>query len=117
MKYIFTLLIIGIVLFIGCNTATNSKLFSPGSLPSEQFSIKQIQTPRLQTKNGALLKIPKGSLSVDGGIANLEIKEAYSIQQMIQAGLVTNSNGEPLSSGGMTYINAAGGQKITSINL
>jgi hypothetical protein len=113
MKYIFTLLIISIVLFIGCNTSTKSKLFSPESLASEQFSISTDRDTTLQTKNGALLKIPKGSLSVDGSIANLEIKEAYSIQQMIQAGLVTNSNGEPLSSGGMIYINAAGGQKIT----
>ena len=113
MKCIFTLLIIGIVLFIGCNTATNLKLFSIESLPTEQFSINIDKDTTLQTKNGALLKIPKGALSVDGGIANLEIKEAYSIQQMIQAGLVTNSNGELLSSGGMIYINAAGGQKIT----
>ena len=113
MRYIFTLLIIGFVLFIGCNTPTNSKLFSTGSLPAEQFSIHTDKDTTLQTKNGALLKVPKGALSVDGGVANLEIKEAYSIQQMIQAGLVTNSNGEPLSSGGMIYINAAGGQKIT----
>ena len=113
MKYIFTLLFFSIVLFIGCNTETKSKLFSAESLPSEQFSINTDKDTTLQTKNGALLKIPKGALSVDGAIANLEIKEAYSIQQMIQAGLVTNSNGEPLSSGGMIYINAAGGQKIT----
>lgn len=113
MKYIFTPLFFSLVLFIGCNTETKSKLFSPESLPSDQFSINTDKDTTLQTKNGALLKIPKGALSVDGGVANLEIKEAYSIQQMIQGGLVTNSNGEPLSSGGMIYINAAGRQKIT----
>ena len=113
MKYIFSLLIIGIILFIGCNTSTKSNFFSPESLLSEQFSINTDEDTTIQTKNGALLKIPKGALSVDGGIAKLEIKEAYSIQQMVEAGLVTSSNGEPLSSGGMIYINAVGGQKIT----
>src|SRR5258705_9360560 len=109
MKYIFTLLIIGIVLFIGCNTATKSNLFSPESLLSEQFSINIDKDTTLQTKNGSFLKIPKGALSADGGIANLEIKEAYSIQHMILVGLVTNSNGEPLSNGRMIYINAVRG--------
>jgi hypothetical protein len=113
MKYVFALVLASIILFIGCNTGGNPKLFSPESLLSEQFSISTDKDTTLQTKNGALLKIPKGALSADGGIAKLEIKEAYSIQQMIKAGLVTNANGEPLSSGGMIYINAAGGQKIT----
>jgi hypothetical protein len=60
------------------------------------------------------LKIPKGALKpANGNTVTLEIKEAYSIRQMIEGGLVTESNGEPLSSGGMIYINAVSGENVT----
>lgn len=43
----------------------------------------------------------------------LEIKEAYTIAQMIRAGLTTSSGEEPMSSGGMIYINPKKGQDAT----
>jgi len=48
----------------------------------------------------------------NGNTVTLEIKEAYSMEQIIQAGLVTQSGGQPLSSGGMIYINAKAGQDV-----
>jgi cytochrome c2 len=45
----------------------------------------------------------------------LEVKEAYTLEQMIKANLTTQSNGQPLSSGGMIYVNAANGQAIKII--
>jgi hypothetical protein len=100
---------------ISCNISNNSnKLLNTDNLPLQEYTIDITRDTTLVTKNGALLKIPKGSLVTDkGNTVALEIKEAYSLQQMIEAGLTTQSNGEPLSSGGMIYINAAAGQNVT----
>jgi len=114
MKYIIVLLTF-LALIISCNTGKKTSLLSkPDDMIADEYVINIDKDTTLVTKNGALLKIPKGSLATDNGnTVTLEIKEAYSIQQMIQAGLTTQSNGDPLSSGGMIYINAAAGQKVT----
>jgi hypothetical protein len=75
---------------------------SKDSLPSQFIEIDNTRDTSVQTANGAVLKIKKGSFSSDK--VKLQIKEAYSIEQMILAGLTTESNGKPLSSGGMIYI-------------
>ncbi|HEY6503766.1 MAG TPA: c-type cytochrome [Chitinophagaceae bacterium] len=117
MKYSLLLIFVAFAIIISCNTSTTSgKLLSTDNLPLQEYTIDINRDTVLVTKNGALLKIPKGSLTTgNGNTVTLEIKEAYSLEQMINAGLVTQSNGEPLSSGGMIYINAKGGQdtKIT----
>lgn len=114
MKYIIALLS-SLVIIISCNTGKKTGLLStPDDMVADEYVITIDKDTTLVTKNGALVKIPKGSLATDNGnTVTLEIKEAYSIQQMIQAGLTTQSNGNPLSSGGMMYINAAGGQNVT----
>jgi len=114
MKYII-LLLTSLALIISCNTGKKTSLLSkPDDMIADEYVINIEKDTTLITKNGALLKIPKGSLATDNGnTVTLEIKEAYSIQQMIQAGLTTQSNGDPLSSGGMIYINAAAGQNVT----
>ena len=114
MKYIIILLT-SLALVISCNTGKKSNLLSkPDDMTADEYVINIDKDTTLVTKNGALLKIPKGTLATDNGNkVTIEIKEAYSIQQMIQAGLTTQSNGDPLSSGGMIYINAAAGQNVT----
>jgi hypothetical protein len=116
MKYVITILAVFAFIIISCNTGTKTKslLSKPRDIKADEYVISIDKDTTLVTKNGALLKIPKGSLVPDkGNTVTLEIKEAYSIQQMIQFGLTTQSNGNPLSSGGMIYINAGGGQKVT----
>lgn len=115
MKYIITLLTIAAIVLIACSTGKNDRLLGkPGDLIADEYVINIERDTTLVTKNGTLLKIPKGTLKTDKGTSvTLEIKEAYSIEQMIMAGLTTQSNGEPLSSGGMIYINAKGGQNVT----
>jgi hypothetical protein len=115
MRYIIFILA-AVAIFLACNTGTDKvkKTFTTDNLETNQFTINIDRDTTIQTKNGALLKIPKGALATDNGnTVTLEIKEAYSLQQMIQAGLTTQSNGEPLSSGGMIYIGAAAGQTVT----
>ncbi len=114
MKYIVAILAIS-ALIICCNTgAKKSGLLSkPDDLKADEYVINIDRDTTVETKNGALLKIPRGSLTTSqGNTVTLEIKEAYSLQQMIMAGLTTQSDGEPLSSGGMIYINAKGGQDV-----
>lgn len=114
MKYIITFLTL-LALVISCNTGRKTDfLLNPKDMIADKYSINIDRDTTLVTKNGALLKISKGSLATnEGNTVTLEIKEAYSIQQMILAGLTTQSNGDPLSSGGMIYINAAAGQNVT----
>jgi hypothetical protein len=116
MKKIIALLSLLIVVIIACTTSqkSNNLLSKPGDVKADEYSITIDRDTTLVTKNGALLKIPKGALATDNGnTVDLEIKEAYSLEQMIKYGLTTSSGDEPLSSGGMIYINAKAGQNVT----
>jgi mono/diheme cytochrome c family protein len=94
------------IFFIACksNKASYTKLLNKDSLTSQFVTIYNSRDTIFQTANGAIIKIEKESFSKEN--VKLEIKEAYSIEQMILAGLTTESGGKPLSSGGMMYINA-----------
>jgi hypothetical protein len=113
MKYIITCLLISVVIIFSCNNPGVISKMNSSALGLQQYTIRSDMDTIIKTANGALLNIPKGSLlPEEGNSVTLEIREAYSMEQMIQARLVTQSNGEPLSSGGMIYINAAAGQKV-----
>jgi hypothetical protein len=88
-----------------CNTK-DKKIFSTENLPSQNFTINISKDTSIRTTKGTWLDIPKGSIAADKENVTLEIKEAFSLSDMIKAGLTTESNGQPLSSGGMIYINA-----------
>lgn len=61
----------------------------------------------LKTPGGAVIKIEANSFkcSADAEVI-LEIKEAFTLQDILLAGLITESNGKPLRSAGMMYLNA-----------
>ncbi|MES2848139.1 MAG: cytochrome c, partial [Bacteroidota bacterium] len=104
------------IIYYSCSTTPakfSLNLLKTDSLPTQNFVIDINKDTLLHTINGSWLKIDKGTFSSENGKVALEIKEALSMQQIIKAGLVTQSNGQPLASGGMIYINAAAGQKIT----
>jgi cytochrome c551/c552 len=115
MKFITITAFFSFLITIGCNTSNKQeKLLTRDNLPSKQYIINVDKDTTLQTENGALLKIPQGTLKPESGnTVILEIKEAFSLSEMVKAGLVTQSGGQPLSSGGMIYINVANGQKVT----
>src|SRR5687767_6190284 len=110
------LLVIGLLAIIvyACNQGdrTVNTLLNPGKLPAQTFVIDISKDTILTTKKGALIRIPKGSLSADDNIVKLEVKEAYSMRDIIKGGLTTQSDGRPLSSGGMIYINAVGENNV-----
>lgn len=113
-KIIAPLLILLTVLYACTYSGKNSLITKPGEMPADEYTIDTERDTILVTKNGALLKIPQGA--IDAGSkkqVTLEIKEAYTIAQMIKNGLTTSSGEEPMSSGGMIYINPKKGQSAT----
>lgn len=115
MKYIITLLAIVFIAIISCqtNNQTSGFRFSPDKYPADEYVIDITRDTTLVTKNGALLKIPAGALVTDKGTTvSLAIKEAYTLEQMIKAGLTTQAGEELLSSGGMINIEPEKGQTV-----
>src|SRR5688572_11292056 len=80
------------------NKTTYSKILNTDSIPSQFITVDNSKDETFTTANGAIIKIGKGTFSE--GKVKLEVKEAYSIEQMVLAGLTTESDGKPLSSGG-----------------
>jgi hypothetical protein len=82
----------------------------PAVIPGEVYAIDLTRDTVLHTTHGALLNIPRGSIDASGAKSiRLAIKEAYTTADMIRYGLTTQSNGQPLSSGGMIDIEAVDG--------
>ncbi|MFL5742688.1 MAG: c-type cytochrome [Flavisolibacter sp.] len=108
----FFLLSVYISFLFACRTPKTAypKFLSQDSLPLQSFDIDNSRDTSLRTANGALIKIAKGSFSKER--VQLQIKEAYSLEQMVLAGLTTESNGKPLRSGGMIYLHAEGEEKL-----
>jgi mono/diheme cytochrome c family protein len=110
----YTCILILSLFIISCtsNKTPYSKILNRDSIPSQFITVDNDKDQEFTTANGALIKIDKGTFSESQ--VKLEVKEAYSIEQMVLAGLTTESNGKPLSSGGMIYINAT--ETAVSIN-
>jgi mono/diheme cytochrome c family protein len=82
----------------------------PTAIPGESYTIDLTRDTVLKTAHGALIQIPRGSIDANGApTIRLSIKEAYSIADMIRYSLTTQSNDQPLSSGGMIDIQPAPG--------
>jgi hypothetical protein len=82
------LLVIGllIALIYACTHGdrTLHKLFSAGKLPAQTFVIDITRDTVLTTKKGALIRIPRGALKADNNTVKLEVKEAYSMEDIVK---------------------------------
>jgi hypothetical protein len=110
MKTVPKLLLFFLLFAASCsdNNRKNS-LLKISTLLSEIYNIDIQKDTVLITRKGAIIKIPKNSLtSLNGSSVKLEIKEAFSFKDIVLAGLTTTSDGQLLSSGGMIYISAVG---------
>ncbi len=106
-KHMLALCLI-VIAFAQCGTHPQNLLLNADQLHSQFYSIDITRDTIIHTSKGALIKIPKGSLQSDGTAkVKLEVKEAYSIADMILGGLTTKEGKALLSSGGMIYINPA----------
>lgn len=111
MKSLAALSIVFSVFLFSCKTEGTSADVT--SVESQKYVINTARDTIIKTMNGALLDIRAGTVIAEKGTkVTLEVKEAYRIDQMIAARLYTTSNGQPLSSGGMIYINPTKGQQV-----
>ena len=90
--------------------------YNDSQITSEFFEISTISDTTLKTKNGTIIKIYANSfLNADStsfsGNYKLEIKEAYKPIDFVLGNLMTISNNQNLSSGGMIYVNAKANEK------
>jgi mono/diheme cytochrome c family protein len=104
-----------LVAVFSCNRPqTANRLANGDKLPSAFFSIDPNKDTVLVTADGTKISIPAGALDAGGADSvHLEIKEANTIEAIINGRLVTTSAGQPLSSGGMLMIEAAPGRTVT----
>lgn len=98
-------------LFAICACGSSDKtsplsVFSPTVLPVQEYTINNEKDTVLKTLHGSGIRIEKGSFDSKEPV-RLIIKEAISPVEIFAAGLITESNGRPLGSGGMIYINTA----------
>jgi len=116
MKRLQLLPVLAIFLFCACSQP-NTGILKTTNLSSSFITIDPVKDNTLKTPKGAVIKIAANSFDVPAGSQVLiEIKEAYSMQDILMGGLVTENNGQPLISGGMIYIDAkANAQRINLI--
>lgn len=115
MKNSLSLSILVVLLLAACNrpqSARNS-LLSTAELESADFTIDITKDNTITGNYGAIITIPAGAIVSDTNMVTVELIETYSINDMIKAGLTTQSNGLPLSSEGMIYIGTGVSAEIT----
>lgn len=119
MKYYVLAALSVLVVLFSCQSSNNgvekpvNTLLRPDQMPTEEFTVNIDRDTVLETKNGALLRIPAGALSSSSKNVTLEIKDAFSLSQMIQSGLTTQAGNDLLASDGMIFIGPKAGQDVT----
>lgn len=106
MKTLFGICLL-LLLISACRTSESSLLsehFNTGKLPAQSFTINPGVDTLLITGGGVRINIAKGSFAGEKPVT-IEWKEALQFDDMLRAGLLTQSGKEILSSGGMFYLN------------
>lgn len=118
MRAILAILSLYVIVFCfsSCRQAAKMppKPFSPSILREQVFQIDPSMDTTIITAHGARVKIPSDAFAGGGKIA-ITIREAFTSAEILAAGLTTESNGRPLRSGGMIYINATAGGEMTTL--
>lgn len=95
------------LLISACRTPENSLLsayFNTGKLSAQSFIIDPDNDTILITDGGVRIRILSGSFEGNKPVT-IEWKEALQFDDMLRAGLLTQSGTDILSSGGMFYLN------------
>jgi mono/diheme cytochrome c family protein len=102
------------VFFFSCKTRNHKDILVPSNIPSQVFNINSSGDTVIRTSHAAIISIKKGTFSDE--TVQIEIKEAFTPEEILSAGITTMSNGKPLRSGGMLYFNATkNGKTITPL--
>jgi cytochrome c2 len=101
-----------VICFFAC-TPVKRKINNPDLLASLLVTVDPKRDTTIYTSKGAIIEIPKDAIEANGQpTVQMEIKEAYDVSDMIKGGLLTESDGKPLSSGGMIYIRPTGEKSV-----
>lgn len=109
MKPIFFALFIALCLQ-ACKNRSNTEPFTTNMLPTQEFVIDVNKDTVLKTLHGSKITIKANSFNTREKVT-VTIKEALTAFEIFAAGLTTESNGRPLRSGGMIFIDALAGGK------
>ncbi|HYJ37389.1 MAG TPA: cytochrome c, partial [Chitinophagaceae bacterium] len=113
MKTLVLFLVASAMILTSCQNRISNRIFNPDALLSQRVSFDITKDTIFKTKQGIIIRIPAGSLQSTGNtIVELEIKEATNVGDMIRAGIATQSNGNPLTSGGTIFINVVGEDQV-----
>ena len=107
MRKILLLLIIVCIAIIACKSNKEnfvSKYLSTNNLPQQSFVINTKKDTTIKTQQGIVVKIDAGSIEAVSSTITLQIKEALSLEDILQAGLTTQTGKGILSSEGMFNI-------------
>lgn len=120
MKHFYLIGALALLLITSCNpfaakhnaqkTGKNDP-FKNTMVKSEFFTIVADQPAIVEGKKGTVISIPAGSFLLSDGSAatgsiKVELAEAYQTGDMVLSNLTTTSQGKPLESDGMIYLNA-----------
>jgi mono/diheme cytochrome c family protein len=101
MKYIH-LSLFALLLLSACNNTSKPRYLSTDILEKQIFGIDPLHDTTLVTKSGMIIEIPRNAISSpDNKSVTLEIKEAFSLKDILLSGLTTNDGENTLSSQGM----------------
>ncbi len=100
-----TLIILFLLTACSINSIPVNSLLGVANIETQTYTIDITIDNTIVGKKGSIITIPANAILSDEKKIELNIVEAFSIEDMISAGLTTTSNGIPLSSGGMIYIN------------
>ena len=118
-----------LVLFaaVGCNSRSasvtskfaNSDPFKNSMVASQQYNINCDSNNVIEGNKGTVIFCPKGCFldakgNIFEGTAEIELAEAFALEDILLSNLETTSNGLQLESGGMLYFNVtANGEQLT----
>jgi hypothetical protein len=85
--------------------------FAATMVGSQTFEIDPNTENFVEGEKGTVVLVPAGAFldkngNVPKGKITVELAEALSVEEMLLSNLTTTSNGKPLQSGGMIYLNA-----------
>ena len=107
MKKKYLLFLIPFIIF-ACNKRQQNTLnqtLNPANVSEQVFVINTSMDTALITKAGIRILIAANSIKSASPQVSLQVKEALGIQQILLAGLTTNSRSGALRSGGMICVN------------
>lgn len=113
-KFLLAFLVVSMIVF-GCNLLGDdqSGFTYTSNINSQEFEIDTERDTLLMAANGTVLRIAAGTLMAASGTkAQIVVKEALSIGDMVRGGLTTTAGTTALASGGMIFIDGKDGTQL-----